>query len=143
MIDLTALTEKFNITCEAGKLVCVDNIVEVLDFVKNNSQYSLDMLLSITAVDLNDKIELIYDLYSTLTDKNLKISVYVRDNLSQSVVSVYKSAYFDECEIYDLFGVSFEGNKNLKRLLMPESWSGHPMLKSYKQNDERLCWNEN
>ena len=66
----------------------------------------------------------------------------VTTNSIKSVVSLYKSAHFDECEIFDLFGVKFEGNDNLKRLYMPETWQGHPLLKSYVQNDERLVWND-
>ena len=58
------------------------------------------------------------------------------------MVSLYKSAHFDECEIYDLFGVKFVGNEKLKRLFMPETWIGHPLLKSYELNDERLVWND-
>ena len=58
-----------------------------------------------------------------------------------SVITLYKSAYFDECEIFDMFGVNFKGNIYLKRLYMPETWLGNPLLKSYIQNDERLAWN--
>jgi type IV secretory pathway VirB4 component len=52
------------------------------------------------------------------------------------------SAVADEKEIYDLFGVKFLGNEELKRLYMPENWQGHPLKKDYVDNDERLNWND-
>jgi hypothetical protein len=48
----------------------------------------------------------------------------------------------DEKEIFDLLGVNFIGNKELKRLYMPETWEGHPLKKDYQENDERLNWND-
>ncbi len=119
-----------------------NDIVNLLTFLKDNSEFSFDILTSIIAVDLNDKIELIYQLYSTSLNITSQVSMYAFNSRAKSVVDVYKSAYFDECEIYDLFGVYFDGNPNLKRLLLPENWSGHPLLKSYEMKDERLVWND-
>lgn len=142
MLDFSLLSEKFNLDCSADKFIVGENLPAFLEFLKNTPEYSFDVLTSIVANDLGDKIELIYQLYSTLTFNKLCISSYCVDSFAQSVVSVYKSAYFDECEIFDMFGVKFEGNSNLRRLYMPESWVGHPMLKSYELADERLAWNE-
>lgn len=105
------------------------------------SNYSYDMLKEIIAVDLEDSIELIYHLYSTENSEDLKLSIVVQ-NEAQTVTDIFKSAIADENEIYDLFGVSFTDNKNLKRLYLPESWEGHPLRKDYVQNDTRLAWND-
>ncbi len=142
MIDTSLLSEKFDIVINTDKILVNDNIVSVLEFLKNVSEYSFDILTSIVAVDLKDKIELIYQLYSSKSNQMVNISVYCFDSIAKSVIDVYKSAYFDECEIYDMFGVRFSENNNLKRLFMPDSWIGHPMLKSYQLKDERLVWNE-
>lgn len=142
MIDTSVLSEKFNLNILENKVIVQDNIVEVLEFLKNAPEYKFDMLTSIVAVDLRDKIELIYQLFSTGNNFNLNLSCNVENSFAKSVVKVYRSAYFDECEIYDMFGVKFEGNDKLKRLFMPESWVGYPMLKSYELKDERLVWNE-
>ena len=141
MIDLTILSGKFDLSVLDNKLIINDNILDILEFLKNTPEYKFDVLTSIVAIDLKDKVELIYQLYSTGNNFNLNVSCYIENSVAKSVISVYKSAYFDECEIYDMFGVSFEGNENLKRLFMPKSWIGHPMLKSYELNDERLAWN--
>lgn len=122
-------------------------LTDVLNFLKNNAEFDFDMLISITAIDLGldfSKFELIYDIYSTQTGQNGRVSVLLDRNSSHvpSVVGIFKSAYFDECEIYDLFGIVFDKNPNLKRLLMPKGWEGYPLRKDYKQDDKRLSWNE-
>lgn len=124
--------------------VASKDLVETLNLLKNNPEYDFSMLNTIIAVDLNPNFELIYDLYSVHSNKSAKVSVIVDLNSSKcpSVVEVFKSAYFDECEIYDLFGVEFTNNPNLKRLFMPKGWVGHPLRKDYVLDDKRLSWNE-
>lgn len=100
-----------------------------------------NLLTSIIATDYKDCIELNYRLYSTFQTRFFDYKIYVQ-NEAESVTSIYPSAYFDECEIYDMFGIKFNGNKNLKRLLTPSSWQGHPLRKDYVLSDERLVWNE-
>ena len=134
MTDFTDFKSKFpEISCE--------NLCSALIFLKNAPEYDFDMLHTIVAVDLIDKIELNYVLFSSARYEFYTVKLQVA-KVAPSVVSVFKSAHFDECEIYDLFGINFDGNKDLKRLLMPETWIGHPLLKSYELNDERLAWNE-
>ena len=115
-----------------------------LSHLKNNAATDFDRLNMIVAVDNKENIELIYDLYSTNRNASERVSVLLDANKphATSVVDVYKSAYYDECEIYDLFGVIFDKNPKLKRLLMPKGWVGHPLRKDYEQNDERLVWND-
>ena len=69
------------------------------------------------------------------------VSIIVIDE-AESVTNIFDSAVADEKEIYDLFGIKFIGNSELKRLYMPETWEGHPLKKDYVANDERLDWNE-
>lgn len=123
------------------------NPIELNDYLthqKNNPEFDFDRLNMIVAIDNKDNFELIYDLYSTNRGENGRISVLLDRNAPHiaSVVDIYKSAYFDECEIYDMFGIIFDKNPNLKRLLMPKGWVGHPLRKDYEQTDERLVWNE-
>ena len=100
------------------------------------------MLKDILAVDrVNKGVELTYHLYSIESDENLWISIFVQDE-AESVIDLFKSAIADENEIYDLFGVKFTGNENLKRLYMPENWEGHPLKKDYTEKDSRLVWND-
>lgn len=120
---------------------------ETLKSLRDDAVYDFDRLNTIVAVDLGvdvNQFEIIYDLYSSKTSNMGQVSVLVDRNSPHvpSIVDVYKSAYFDECEIYDMFGIVFDKNPDLKRLLMPKGWKGNPLRKDYKQDDERLKWNE-
>lgn len=144
MFNFSILKSKFNNVdlINESKVVVNSELVQVFDYLKNTPEFDFDILTSIIAIDLTDKIELIYQLVSSETSETLSVSYYTDNYTAPTVTDIYKSANFDECEIFDLFGVEFIGNKNLKRLLMPENWVGHPLLKSYVQNDERLVWND-
>jgi NADH-quinone oxidoreductase subunit C len=124
--------------------VNISQLCDLLSFLKNNAEFSFDRLNTIIAVDLGDDFELIYDLHSVELAEHARISVIINRNSAKvpSIIKVFKSAYFDECEIFDLFGIEFIDNPDLKRLLMPKGWIGHPLRKDYKQTDERLAWNE-
>ena len=140
-MNFTILKEIFNDWELQGEKVLVKrDLLKALTFVNEN--YGFDVLKSITAIDLKELgIELIYNLYSTVNSEELFISIVV-NNEAESVSSLYDSAVADEKEIYDLFGVKFLGNKELTRLYMPEGWMGHPLRKDYKEDDERLKWND-
>lgn len=144
MFNFSILKSKFNNVdlINESKVVVNSELVQVFDYLKNTPEFDFDILTSIIAIDLTDKIELIYQLMSSVTSETLSVSYYTDNYTAPTVTDIYKSANFDECEIFDLFGVEFIGNKNLKRLFMPENWVGHPLLKSYVQNDERLIWND-
>ena len=144
MFNFSSLKAKFSNVdlINESKVVVNSELVQVFDYLKNTPEFDFDILTSIIAIDLTDKIELIYQLMSSETSETLSVSYYTDNYTAPTVTDIYKSANFDECEIFDLFGVEFIGNKNLKRLLMPENWVGHPLLKSYVQNDERLVWND-
>lgn len=120
------------------------DLIETLNCLKENPEYAFDMLNTIIATDLSPNFELIYDLYSIKLNKAIKVSVLVDLNSPKcpSVVSIFKSAYFDECEIYDLFGIEFVNNPDLKRLFMPKGWIGHPLRKDYVLDDSRLAWDK-
>ena len=122
------------------KIIVKSNLVRTLEFIKNN--YHFDLLKEIIAIDNKENnIELIYRLYSIEDEEDVLVSITVKDE-AESVSNIFDSAIADEKEIYDLFGIKFIGNKELKRLYMPESWEGHPLKKDYNEKDERLNWNE-
>ena len=125
---------------DGNKIRIEKNLYKILNFLKNN--YSFDMLKSVTCVDLKDSMELIYNLYSTENEEDVLISINVEDE-AESVSGLFESAKADENEIYDMFGIKFIGNEDLKRLYMPENWEGYPLRKDYIQDDTRLAWNDN
>jgi NADH-quinone oxidoreductase subunit C len=111
-----------------------ESLVEVLGYLKTKPGLEFNYLNSIIAVDYWDYFEVIYQLVSLSLNHNLVIKVRCpgRDNLSlPSAVSLYKSADFQEREIFDLFGIRFEGHPNLKRLFLWEGFQGYPLRKDY------------
>jgi NADH/F420H2 dehydrogenase subunit C len=100
-----------------------------------------DYLSCVSGVDyLEDgEIEVVYHLFSMgakLPPVVLKVRTPRDDARLPSVVPIYRSADFQEREIYDLFGVHFEGHPNLKRILLWEGFDGHPLRKDYEPEDE-------
>lgn len=136
------ILERFpDIKISENKIIVEHNLADLLKYLKSNPELSYDTLFSIIAIDYSEYIELIYVLVSTYLNETINVSINVT-NETESVTDIYTSAYFDECEIFDMFGISFNNNKNLKRLFMPKSWVGNPLRKNYQLNDERLMWNE-
>ena len=127
--------------CELSdnKIIIKNRLHDVVAFLKQN--YFFDILKSITAVDLGDEIEILYNLYSTIEEESVVLSVIAKYE-AESVVDIFESAIADENEIYDMFGIVFIGHDDLKRLYMPENWKGYPLRKDYVQDDERLAWND-
>jgi NADH-quinone oxidoreductase subunit C len=139
-MDIANLINVFE-DCELieDKILIKKNFSEAIKCAK---QLSYTMLKSITAVNLKDGyIELIYLLYSTENEEDLKISI-ITNSEAESIADIFPSAIADENEIYDMFGIHFLNNSDLKRLYMPENWDGYPLRKDYIQNDTRIVWND-
>lgn len=129
-----------NCELEGNKIVIKSKLHEALEFVVKN--YTYDMLKEIIAFDKkNGLTELIYHLYSVEDEEDLFISIIVNGE-AETTTDLFESAKADENEIFDMFGVKFIGNEDLKRLYMPEDWQGFPLRKDYVQDDTRLAWND-
>ena len=139
-MNIDKLKEFADICVLENEKICINkNLYEILNFLRLN--YSFNMLKSITGVDLGDETELIYHLFSLENEEDAYISIKVKFE-AESVADIFDSAKADENEIYDMFGIQFIGNEDLKRLYMPENWSGYPLRKDYIQDDTRLAWND-
>ena len=107
---------------------------KVAEFLKNASGLDFDYLNNLTAVDYLDYFEIVYHLTSLNHNHSLvlKTRCYERDEPTvPSVVSLWRAADFQEREVYDLMGITFEGHPNLKRLLLWEGFVGHPLRRDY------------
>ena len=105
--------------------------------VKSDNDLEFDYLMCITAYDLgSDKLGLAYNLYSNAKKHSLEIKVEFDQSVEiPSVSSIWKTADWHEREAYDLIGVIFSGHPDMKRILLPHDWEGHPLRKDYKQPD--------
>ena len=100
------------------------------------SDLAFTYLCDVTAVDWypsEPRFEVVYHLLSMANKERLRFKVRLAgdDAHLESVTNVWPSANFFEREVYDLFGVRFEGHPNLRRIMMPEEWEGHPLRKDY------------
>lgn len=114
---------------EAGK---------VLTFMKCSPVLSFDFLRLVTAVDWNDRFGVVYHLYSYRHHHEVTVHLDLpRDNPSvESVVSLWPTAEWMECEAWDMMGIVFEGHPDLKRILLPLDWEGYPLRKDYRDPAE-------
>ena len=114
------------------------SIPNVARFLRDTEGLEFSFLSSITAVDYVERFELVYHLTSLKFNQSivLKANCYGRDELSApSVSGVWRGADFQEREVWDLFGIRFEGHPNLKRILLWEGFPGHPLRKDYLGQD--------
>ena len=111
-----------------------ESIFNVIEHLKSNPEFDFDYLNYITAVDYFDYFEVVYQLTSRKHNHSLivKTRCYDRNNpVVPSIVKLWRGADFQEREIYDLIGISFEGHPNLKRIVLWEGFEGHPLRKDY------------
>ena len=132
------LEEKFpGSIVESGKdslLVGSEFLLPVASYLKDTPGLDFDFLSYITAVDYYEYFEVVYRLTSLEHNHSLvmKARCYGRDNLSlPSVVSLWRGANFQEREIYDLLGISFDGHPNMRRIFLWDSFEGHPLRRDY------------
>lgn len=109
------------------------HLVEVARFLREEQGY--DLLSNLTAVDRPECFEVVYHLYST-ADPGPPLALKVRledkaDPRLPSVMGVWEGANFQEREVYDLFGIVFEGHPKLERILLWEGFPGHPLRKDF------------
>jgi NADH-quinone oxidoreductase subunit C len=115
-------------------------IIEVCRFLRDDSTLQFEVLSDQTAVDWpkEEKIQVVYHLYSYARKHQIVLKVNLpRDNPKVATVEgVWKVANWFEREVYDLFGVIFEGHSDLRRIMLPEDWVGHPLRKDYVEQEE-------
>ena len=113
-----------------------DGLVGVCEYLRDAAGLAFKFLADLTAVDhypTEPRFELVYHLLSLETGARLRLKVRLwgEDAWADSVVPIWPAADAFECEVYDLFGIRFEGHPFLRRILLPEDWEGHPLRKDY------------
>jgi len=115
-------------------------IIEVCRFLRDDSNLKFEVLSDLTGVDWpkEEKIQVVYHLYSYAHKHQIVLKVNLpRDNPKIATAEgIWKVANWFEREVYDLFGVIFEGHSDLRRIMLPEDWVGHPLRKDYVEQEE-------
>jgi NADH-quinone oxidoreductase subunit C len=112
-------------------------ILDICRYLRETPEFSMDHLRDLTAVDYlgrkDVRFEVVYHLYSIQHMHMLRLKAQVpEDDCSiRSVVPLWEGAGCHERECYDLLGIVFKGNPDLRRILLPEDWEGHPLRKDY------------
>jgi NADH-quinone oxidoreductase subunit C len=116
-------------------------IASVCGYLKYDQRFV--RLSSITAVDRHPaepRFEVVYHLHSI--ERNLRVRLKCRlaggDPVMESVTSVWRAANWYEREVFDLFGIRFTGHPDLRRIMLPDDWEGHPLRKDYPITGSRV-----
>ena len=120
--------------------VAAPAIVDVCRYLRDGEALKFEVLSDQTALDWpkEEKIQLVYHLFSYSLNHQIVLKVdLARDNPKISTVEgVWKVANWFEREIFDLFGVIFDGHSDLRRIMLPEDWVGYPLRKDYVEQEE-------
>jgi NADH-quinone oxidoreductase subunit C len=120
--------------------VPADRLVETCRALRDTAGLGFNVLIEITAADYLPRVprfEVVYHLLSIPNRSRLRVKVRVAsaEDAARGVVPtvqhVWPAAGWPEREVYDMFGIVFSGHPDLRRILMPEDWEGHPARKDY------------
>ena len=119
-------------------VVLAAQLAEVVALLKNDADLQFDYLNNLSALDTKEQIEVVYHLYSYVFRHSFEIKVLVSREGGQipSISALYGTANFQEREVFDLFGVKFTGHPDLRRILLPDDWVGHPLLNDYQEQED-------
>lgn len=120
--EVTALTEP-------GKLL------QALEMLRDEAEFAFDQLSDVSATDWPDRkprFWVAYELYSMRHRHRLRVKVGLSEEKPHvpTVVGLFPTANWLEREVYDLFGIYFDGHPNMTRILLPNDWEGHPQRKT-------------
>ena len=124
-----------------------ERIVEVCDFLKRDEQTPFDYLSDLTCVHYPDRgdtpFEVVYNLFSISTNERVRLKANTSEAAGiDSVTGVWPAANWLEREVYDLFGIRFANHPDLRRLLLPPDWEGHPLRKDFPLEFVENAWTE-
>jgi NADH-quinone oxidoreductase subunit C len=134
---------------ETTVVLAPQDLVRVCRFLRDDPDLAFDFLSDVTGVDRlmlpesSPRFEVVYHVYSLQYRRRLRLKVRVGNGQAvPTVTDLWPTANWHEREVYDLFGVPFEGHPDLRRILMPDDWDGHPLRKDYPVEASPKWWEE-
>jgi len=147
-----ALQERFRATVsefrdEVSVILQPDQIVEACKALRD--EFEFEMLEDETAVDYwpeeTPRFHIVYQIYSYKHNERICLRVPLNGNSPSipTIEGVYPNANWYEREVWDMFGIHYEGHSDLRRILMPHDWEGHPLRKDYPLGHEEIMFSFN
>ncbi|HVB25669.1 MAG TPA: NADH-quinone oxidoreductase subunit C [Ktedonobacteraceae bacterium] len=132
-----AVIETVEFRGEQTIVLTTEKLVAVCAYLQKNLQYTF--LSTITAVDWDERVpryDVVYHLLSIPNRSELRLKVRVGERREEhpsvpTVISVWPGANWYEREVFDMFGITFAGHPDMRRILMPNDWTTHPLRKDY------------
>lgn len=119
-----------------------DAVPGILLYLRDSEEF--DLLTDLTAVHFpkrEEPFEIVYNLYSFATNERLRVKTRIKEGQKpQTVVPIHPTANWMEREVYDMFGIEFAGHPDLRRILMPEDWTGFPLRRDSGLSDMDDRW---
>jgi NADH-quinone oxidoreductase subunit C len=150
---VTALVEQFGEAIESASIqndqailyVQPSFIARVCHYLRDEHRFN--RISTVTAVDWypqEPRFEIVYMLHSIPDNARLRLKCRVASDTASlpSVTSVWPAANWYEREVFDLFGVTFEGHPDLRRIMMPDDWQGHPLRKDFPVHGHKYDYGE-
>lgn len=128
---------------EITVVVDSERIAEIALFCRDTEGLEFNLLSDVTAVDYypnEPRFAVCYHLYSIFHRQRVRLKVYLagEEPTVPSVMGVWPAANWQEREAYDMMGITFTGHTDLRRILMPTDWIGHPQRKDYPLGYEQV-----
>lgn len=107
-------------------------------------EFHFNLLMDVTAVDYwpqqEPRFHMVYHIYSMLENVILRIRVPLNGNAPHlpTIEKIFPNANWKEREVWDMFGITFDGHSDLRRIIMPYDWQGHPLRKDYPLGYEEV-----
>ncbi len=131
----SAILQEFQCCDQTTLEVRKENLREVLSYLKQAPDPGFEILMDLTGVDYlhpTKHTKIVYWLHNPTNYQRIRIIlIAAREEVIPSVSDIWRGADWYERELYDMFGIHFEGHPDMKRILMPDDWVGHPMLRDY------------
>ena len=119
----------------------------IVEFCRSLKDRGFERLATVTAVDRHPaepRFEVVYHLHSIEHNQRLRLKCRIPSAAAEidSVVSVWRSANWYEREVFDLFGITFRSHPDLRRIMLPDDWDGHPLRKDYPVHGRRYSYKD-
>ncbi len=135
VLEITEFRGQVSVTVKKEK------IKEILRYVKEEQGFNhLQDLCGVDYYLENPRFEVVYNLFSIWRRLHIRVKVKIDDKEPEidSITDLWEGANWHERECFDMFGIKFTGHPDLRRILMPEDWNGHPLRKDYPLKGKEL-----